>query len=123
MNNADDLVARGAMGDGVEAKPIAWSITSEGKSSQGTSCTPIGFGVAGQRSCVNNQNCCFPCDGPRGNQQPLSRRGWRTFVSDAGEWWTDVVAALLPPGLMQSSEAAEEWALCLCALQVWRKGI
>lgn len=68
MNNAEDLVARGAMGDGFTQSPLPGAITSEGKSSQDTSCSPIGSPVAGQRSYVNNQLYFFPCDGPRGNQ-------------------------------------------------------
>lgn len=69
MNNAEDLVARGAMGDGFTQSLLPGAITSEGKSSQDTGCSPIGSPVAGQRSCVNNQHYFFPCDGPQGNQK------------------------------------------------------
>lgn len=68
MNNAEDLVAKGAMGDGFTQSPLPGAIASEGRSSQDTGCSPIGSPMAGQRSCVNNQLYFFPCDGPQGNQ-------------------------------------------------------
>lgn len=68
INNAKDLVARGAMGDGFTKSPLPAAITSEGKSSQGTGCSLIGSPVAGQRSGVNNWLYRFPCDGPQENR-------------------------------------------------------
>lgn len=68
MNNAEVLVARGAMGDGFTQSPLPGAITSEGKSSQDTDCSPIGSPVAGQRSSVNNHLYFFHCDGPQGSQ-------------------------------------------------------
>lgn len=41
INNAKDLVARGAMGDGFAKSPLPEAITSEGKGSQDTSCPPL----------------------------------------------------------------------------------
>lgn len=60
MNNAKDLVARGAMGEGFTQSPLPGAIRSEGKSSQDKNCSPIGSPVAGQRSCVNNHLYLFP---------------------------------------------------------------
>lgn len=68
MNNVEDLVARGTMGGGFTQSPLPAAITSEGKSSQDTGCSPIGSPIAGQGSWVNNQFYFFPCDGPQGNQ-------------------------------------------------------
>lgn len=68
INNAKDLVARGAMGDGFTKSPLPGAITSEGKSSQGTGCSLIGSPVAGQRLGVNNRLYHFPCDGPQENR-------------------------------------------------------
>lgn len=68
MNNVEDLVASGTMGDGFMQSPLPAAITSEGKSSQDTGCSPIGSPIAGQGSWTNNQLYFFPCDGPQGNQ-------------------------------------------------------
>lgn len=80
MNNAKDLVARGAMGVGFMQSPQPGAITSEGKSSQDTDCSPIGSPVAGQRSCVNNQLYFFPLWWTTGKSVATWRCGWKTFV-------------------------------------------
>lgn len=86
INNAKDLVARGAMGDGFTKSPLPGAITSEGKSSQGTSCSLIGSPVAGQRSGVNNWLYRFPCDGPQEKSVATSRCGWKTSVRIHRGW-------------------------------------